>query len=159
MFMKPTVPETGKVIGVDRDFAIVLLQGWESCRKCGAAEIGLCKASGGVSTLRVRNTVNAVPGDTVKVGLDADTRRKGLLLAYLIPLGSFVTGTILGYAGSMGLSVPGLEVLCGFSSLIIASTFSLRKLKKLSSSSHMAIKEIVYRGYFGIERNSAYFSS
>lgn len=159
MFMKPTVPETGKVIRVDRDFAIVLLQAGESCRKCGAAEIGLCKASGGVSTLTVKNTVDAMPGDTVKVGVDKDVRRKGLLLAYVIPIASFVTGTVLGYAGGRELSVPGLEVLCGFASLVIASVLSLRRLKKLNNSSHMAIKEIVSREYFGIEQNSAYFSS
>src|SRR3990172_594290 len=95
--MKPTVPETGKVIKVDKNMAVVLLHAGESCKGCGAAAMGLCKPSGNVSTLHVRNTVHAGIGDTVKVELDKGIQRKGFLLAYIIPIVCFFAGSIFGY--------------------------------------------------------------
>jgi positive regulator of sigma E activity len=141
--MKPTVPETGRVIRVDGEMVVVLLNPEKSCKGCGAAAIGLCKPSGGMSTLTVKNTKHAVPGDTVTVALDKSVQRRGFLLAYVIPVTAFLCGTVLGYIIGRELSVPGFEVIGGFFSLITVSFFSLFKLKKLDRSSSMTIKEIV----------------
>jgi positive regulator of sigma E activity len=146
--MKPTVPETGQVIKLDEDMAEVLMRSSESCRGCGAAAIGLCKASGLTVTLRVRNTKHAVPGDTVTVALDKSIQRRGFLLAYGMPLACFIAGSVLGYIISREYSIPSLEVITGFASLLLSGAYSLRRLKKLDSSSVMTIKEIVSdRGY------------
>lgn len=109
--MKPTVPETGKVIKLDRDMAVVLLQSGESCKGCGAAAIGLCKSSGMTATLTVRNTKQAIPGDTVTVVLDKGIQRMGFLLAYGVPLVCFIAGSLLGYVLSREYAIPSLESL------------------------------------------------
>ncbi len=153
--MKPTVPETGKVIKLDRDMAVVLLQGGESCKGCGAAAIGLCKASGLTATLAVKNTKHAVPGDTVTVALDKSIQRRGFLLAYGIPIVSFIAGSILGYVMGKELSIPSLEVITGFASLVASVAWSLRELRKLDKSSSMMIKEIVARDSFGLEQETS----
>jgi positive regulator of sigma E activity len=141
--MKPTIPETGRVIRVDNDMAVVMLHPGQSCKGCGAAEIGLCKSSGAVSTLVARNKVNAVPGDTVRITLDKATQTRGLLLAYVIPIGCFISGAILGHIAGGALAIPSLEVVAGFISLVCSALYSLRKLKKLDRVSSMAIKEVV----------------
>lgn len=144
--MKPTVPETGRVIKLDRDMAVVMLHGGESCKGCGAAAIGLCKASGLTATLTVKNTKHAVPGDTVTVALDKSVQRRGFLLAYGIPVICFMGGTILGYVMGREFSMPSLEVITGFASLLLSGAYSLRKLKKLDERSSMMLKEIVSCG-------------
>ncbi len=141
------IPETGTVIKVDKDMAMVLLNAGKSCKGCGAAKIGLCKPSGNVSILNVRNTVDAVVGDSVRVGLDKGTQMRGFLFAYIIPLICFIGGSILGYTISKEFSIPSFEVITGFSSLLFASIYSFRKLKKLDNSSLMTIKQIVSEEY------------
>lgn len=141
--MKPTIPETGRVIRVDEDMAVILLHHGQSCKGCGAAEIGLCKSSGGVSTLVARNTVNAVPGDAVRITLDKATQTRGLLLAYVIPLVCFIAGVILGHITGRALAIPALELFTGFVSLAGSALYSLKKLKELDRVSSMAIKEVV----------------
>lgn len=153
--MKPTVPETGRVIKIEEDMAVVLLRGGESCKGCGAAAIGLCRASGLTATLTVKNTKHAFPGDTVTVALDKSIRRKGFLLAYVIPVTAFLCGTVLGYIIGRELSVPGFEVIGGFFSLLTASFFSLGKLRKLDRTSSMTIKEIVSHDYSGVAEEAA----
>ena len=145
--MKPTVPETGRVIKLDRDMAVVLLNPEKSCKGCGAAAIGLCKPSGGMSTLTVKNTNHAVPGDTVTVGLDKTVQRRGFLLAYIIPLVSFIAGSVLGYIANAKVSIPSFDAFTGFVFLIASAAWSLRRLKKLDKSSSLTIKEIVSHDY------------
>jgi positive regulator of sigma E activity len=146
--MKPTIPETGRVIRVDNDMAVVMLHPGQSCKGCGAAEIGLCNSSGAVSTLIASNKVNAVPGDTVRITLDKATQTRGLLLAYVVPVVCFISGAILGHIAGRALAIPSLEVLTGFISLVGSALYSLRKLKKLDRVSSMAIKEIVSDAVF-----------
>jgi len=141
--MKPTIPETGRVIRVDKDMAVILLHQGQACKVCGAAEIGLCKSSVAESTLIVKNKVNAIPGDTVRIALDKATQTKGLLLAYVIPVACFISGAILGHIAGGALAIPSLEVLTGFISLVGSALYSLGKLKKLDRVSSMTIKEIV----------------
>jgi positive regulator of sigma E activity len=157
--MKPTVPETGRVIKLDGDMAVVQLQGGHSCKGCGAAAIGLCKPLGGISTLTVKNSMNAAPGDTVKVSLDKAIQRRGFLLAYIIPIFCFLAGSVSGLVLGREFSIPSLEVTAGFSSLLVAAFFSYRKLKKLDNSSVMTIKEILSRNVFSPEETGRPFLS
>lgn len=141
--MKPAIPETGKVIKVEKDMALVMLDAEKSCKGCGAAEIGLCKPSGNVSILNVKNILNAGIGDTVKVGLDKSTQRRGFLFAYIIPIISFVAGSLLGYAIGKEFSIPSFDVFAGFFSLISSLIYSFGRLKKLDNSSLMIIRKII----------------
>lgn len=141
--MKPTVPETGSVLKTEGDMAVVLMRSGESCKGCGAAAIGLCKASGLTATLTVKNTRHAVQGDTVTVVLDKHIQRRGFLLAYGIPFFSFLAGSLLGHVLGGRLSLPSLDIALGFLSLLASSTVSYRRLRTLNSSSTMMISRIV----------------
>lgn len=146
--MKPTVPETGNVIRVEGDFAVVLLRAEKSCKGCGAAAIGLCKPSGGMSMVTVRNTRGAVPGDTVKMALDKQTQRKGFLLAYFIPIASLIGGSVLGYVLNDLFAVSSLDVISAFAAFFLSSVCSFRGLMRLDNTSSMTIKEIVRENHF-----------
>ncbi len=146
--MKPTVPETGKVISLDGDMAMVLLESAKSCKGCGAAAMGLCKPSGSMPILTVKNTKSASLGDTVTVTLDKATQRKGFLVAYFIPIASLLGGSLLGYLLKDDLAIPSLDVIAGFASFLLSSVFAVGKLKKLNSISFLTIKEIVGDSHF-----------
>jgi len=146
--VKPTVPEAGRVIRLDRNMAVVELQGGQSCKGCGAAALGLCKPSGGISTLTVRNSMHAALGDTVIVSLDKKIQRRGFLLAYIIPILCFMAGSVSGFVLGKVFSIPSLEVTAGFGFLFVSAVFSFRALKKLDRSSEMTVKKILSRNDF-----------
>ncbi len=125
--------------------AVVLLNSAKSCKGCGAAAMGLCKPSGSVPIMTVKNERCAVPGDTVTITLDKPTRRKGFLLAYFIPIVSLIGGSLLGYVLKDVFLISFLDVITGFALFILSSAFTFAKLKKLTSTSFLTIKEIVGR--------------
>ncbi|MDI6801247.1 MAG: SoxR reducing system RseC family protein [Thermodesulfovibrionales bacterium] len=146
--MKPSIPETGKIIRLEGDTAVVMLHGGESCKGCGQAKIGLCKSGELGRMLNVKNTRNAKPGDTVKVGLNEDVKKKAYLLSFIIPVISLIAGTLAGYFAGRQLSIPSLDVISGFIAFIFATLFSLKRLKALDAASSMVIKEIVSDNIF-----------
>lgn len=146
--MKPSVPETGRVISSEDGSVLVMLEGGKSCKGCGAAKIGLCKAGGSSMFLTVKNTLLARPGDQVMIGIDAKTRRTGFLFAYVIPLFAFIGGALAGNIMGMRLNLPSLDILGAFALLFMGSAVSLTKLKALDRASSMEIKRIVSDGEF-----------
>jgi positive regulator of sigma E activity len=141
--MKPEIPEMGRVLEIDKETAFIQLRPVASCKGCGAAAIGLCKPTGGVSTITAKNAINAAPGDTVRVTLDKAARRKGFLFAYPLPVACFVGGSLIGYVVDVRFFLESLDVIGGFSLLLISSFFSFRRLSRLDKSSSLTIKEIV----------------
>ena len=141
--MKPTIPETGRVTQIDGDFATVLLHAGSSCKGCGAGEIGLCRASGSMSLLTVRNTLDAAIGDSVRVGLPRDIRKRGFLFAFVIPFIAFLAGSFIGYRIGSILTIPSFDVAAGFLSLIAASWYSFGKLKRLDRRHTMMMREVL----------------
>lgn len=141
--MKPSIPETGTVIKLQGDIATVMLKGGESCKGCGQAKIGLCKATSTNMILTVKNHIGAKIGDSVTIGVDKGTKAKGYSLAFIIPLFSLIFGTLLGHIIGKHLSMPSLEVMAGFITLLLASIISLKRLKILDLSSSMEIKSVV----------------
>lgn len=139
--MKPTVPETGTVITLKGDRAVVMIQAGKACRGCGAAEIGLCRAGGTTGMVEAGNTLGARVGDTVKLVLDRKVQRMGFLLAYIIPLSAFVGGSLAGHAAGRYFHLPGLDVVSGFVMLLLISLLSFRKLRRLDLSSSLEIRE------------------
>ncbi len=141
--MKPSIPEIGTVIRLQGDTATVMLKGRESCKGCGQAKIGLCKAASTNMMLTVKNPVGAKVGDSVTVGIDKEIKTKGYFLAFIIPLLSLIFGALSGHVIGRQLSIPSLEVVSGFIALLFVSFFSFRRLKILDSSSSMAIKSVI----------------
>ncbi|MCL4456924.1 MAG: SoxR reducing system RseC family protein [Nitrospirae bacterium] len=146
--MKPSIPEIGTVIKLQGDVATVMLKGGESCKGCGQAKIGLCKAGSTNMMLTVKNHLGAKVGDSVTVGVDRGTKAKGYFLAFIIPLFSLIFGALLGHVLGKYFSMPSLEVAAGFATFFLISFFSLRRLKILDSSSSMAIKSVVSGSIF-----------
>lgn len=141
--MKPTVPETGEVIRIEDGIVKVALKGSSACKNCGAGKLGLCKPSGSMSLLTARNAIGAKVGDTVIVGVDRSIQTKGFLLAFIIPLFCLVAGTIIGHFINKTFSIPSLEVITGFISLLGSSLVTFKKLKIIDNSSQMVVKEII----------------
>lgn len=152
--MKPSIPEIGTVIRLQGDSAVVMLKGGESCKGCGQAEIGLCKAGGTTMVLTAKNQIGAKVGDSVTVGVDAATKTKGYFLAFIIPLASLVLGTLLGHIIGEYFLISSFEVLSGFITFILVSFFSFKRLKILDSSSSMVIKSVASDNKFSECRES-----
>jgi len=141
--MKPTVPEKGTILRLEGENAVIKLKGDEPCKGCGMGKIGLCRAGDTSMLLTAKNIVNAGVGETVLVGLDRDTKIKGYFLAYLIPLFALLAGTTSGHMLGEYLSKPSLDPVGGFLTLLVASFFSFRQLRKLNESHMMAVNRII----------------
>jgi sigma-E factor negative regulatory protein RseC len=141
--MKPTVPETGTVLSLKQGNAVIRLRGGKSCKGCGMAAIGLCRAGDTSMLLNARNNINAKVGDTVLVGLDQETKRKGFFMAYFIPVFALMAGALAGSMLGEQLSMPHLDALGGFTILALASFFSFRKLRELDNTKSMVVTRII----------------
>ncbi len=123
--------------------AVIRLNHDASCRKCGAAAIGLCKG-GLMQELTVKNSKRARIGDIVKIGLVQGIQYKGYLLAYVIPSASLVFGAVGGHFLGTYVGFPQMDIISGFISLIVASFFSLRRLKRLDSANSIEIVNVLF---------------
>lgn len=141
--MKPSIPEIGTVIRLQEDSAIILLKGGESCKGCGQAKIGLCRAGGTSMVLTAKNQIGAKIGDIVTIGLDRSVKVRGYLLAFVIPIISLILGSLIGYIVGGYFEAPFLDFSVGFSALIISYYFSLKMLKRLDSSSIITVKSVI----------------
>ncbi len=164
--MKPSIPETGTVIGLKDDKAIILITGSGACKGCGAGKIGLCKPGGGSMVLQADNALGAYAGDTVVVGIGRNVRIKGYLLAYIIPFISLVAGTVIGHVAGKYLGVSFIDVPAGFLSLTAVSFFTFRRLRLLDRTSAMRVSRVVSACVFEVDpisdeerRFEEYFSS
>lgn len=91
--MKPTVPETGTIIRIEGENAVIRMKEDKACKGCGMASIGLCRAGDTSMSLTAKNIANAHVGDTAEVALDRRTKVKGYCMAYLMPVFSLLSGT------------------------------------------------------------------
>ncbi len=141
--MKPSIPDTGTVIRLEGNNAVVRMEGHESCWKCGAAAIGLCKA-GLMQVLTVRNTKLARVGDRVRIGLIQRVQYTGYVLAYVVPAAALILGAVAGHFLGDFAGFPPLDIIAGLTSLIVASFFSLRRLRRLGSSHSIEIVSLLF---------------
>ena len=146
--MKPTVPETGIIIRLEGDKAVIRLKGGKSCKGCGMGKIGLCRAGDTSMLLTAKNIVRAAVGETVQVGLDRKTKVKGYFMAYLIPIISLLTGTFAGYLLGEYFAVHYFDAIGGFFTLLTASLFSFRKLRELDANHFMVANKIIRDNIF-----------
>jgi positive regulator of sigma E activity len=97
-----------------------------------------------MKVLTVKNSKRARVGDTVKIGLVQGVQFRGYFLAYVIPVAALVFGTVGGHFRGTYAGFPPLDSIAGFTSLIVVSFFSLRRLKRLDSSSSIEIVIVLY---------------
>jgi positive regulator of sigma E activity len=139
--MKPTIPDTGTVIRLDGEKAVIRMKHEGSCRKCGAAAIGLCKG-GLMRELTVINSKRARVGDTVKIGLLQGVQYRGFFLAYVIPAAALIFGIVGGHFLGVYTGIPAMDITAGFASMIAVLLFSLKRLKRLDSTSSIEIVHV-----------------
>ncbi len=142
------------MLRTEGDAAIVLLEGGKSCKGCGAAKIGLCRAAGSSMMVTTGNPVGARSGDKVLIGIDKHVRRKGYSLAYLLPLFSFIAGSFAGYVAGDYFSIPNLDAVTGFFSFFATSFFTYIRLRRLDSSCRMSIRRVLSEGTFVTDMKS-----
>lgn len=140
--MKPSIPDTGTVIRLEGEHAVIRMKHEGSCRKCGAAAMGLCKG-GLMQELTVKNSQRARVGDAVKIGLVQRVQYTGYFLAYVIPSAALVFGMVGGHFLGTYTGFPAVDIIAGFISLISISFFSLRRLRRLDSSSSIEIVHVL----------------
>ncbi|MHB8844028.1 MAG: SoxR reducing system RseC family protein [Nitrospirota bacterium] len=140
--MKPSIPDTGTVIRLEGDHAVIRMKHEGSCAKCGAAAIGLCKG-GLMQELTVKNSQQARIGDTVKIGLVRGIQYRGFFLAYVIPAAGLLLGITGGHVAGAHAGFPALDILAGFFTMIAAAFFSLRRLKRLDAVNSIEIMQVI----------------
>ena len=122
--MKPSIPDTGTVIRLDGEHAVVRMRHEGSCRKCGAAAIGLCKG-GLMQELTVKNSMRARVNDTVRIGLVQGIQYRGFLLAYTVPAVALVFGIAGGHFLGEYARFPPLAIIAGcFAARILLTSFA-----------------------------------
>jgi positive regulator of sigma E activity len=137
--MKPSVPETGTIIRIEGENAVIQLMSGGHCKGCGMGKIGLCRAGDTSMLLTAKNIVNAGVGESVMVGLDRETKIKGYFLAYLIPLFALLAGTTAGHMLGGYLSKPYLDPVGGFLTLLVA--FFIQTTEETQESHMMVVIE------------------
>lgn len=141
--MKASIPDTGTVIKLEGENAVVRMKRDGSCRKCGAAALGLCTA-GLLHILTVRNSERARVGDTVKIGLVRWVQYQGYFLAYVLPPAALLFGIVGGHFLGVYAGFPPMDILAGFFSLFVVSLFSFRRLKRLDACSSIEIENVLF---------------
>jgi positive regulator of sigma E activity len=140
--MKPSIPDTGTVIRLEGENAVLRMKHEGSCAKCGAAALGLCKG-GLMQELTVRNAKRARVGDTVKIGLVLRVQYAGYLLAYVVPAAALLLGMAGGHFLGAFLGFPPLDIIAGFALMAVFSYFSLKRLGRLDAASSIEIVNVI----------------
>ena len=114
--------EVGVVTKTDGVTATVVVQKKGACDGCAAK--GTCEPAENGMEIKAVNTVNAKPGQTVKVSIGAYTYLKSSMLAYGMPLVFFIAGAIfgknIGLKHLAGYNSDLIAALTGFAALIIS---------------------------------------
>lgn len=136
--------ETGIVIGLRGDKAIVAVQKQSACDSCAAG--GSCKAGESGAELEAINQADAHIGDRVRIVLTAYTYLKGSMIFYGIPAVALVVGAIVGkdYLSRFfpGVDPDSLSGIAGIS-LFVLSFVVVRLLMKRFARKRETIPVVV----------------
>ena len=117
--------EIGKVIELEGNKAVVVLERKEACAKCRACSAGM-KAE--EMLIRAENICSAKVGDNVEVSLEESDFIKAVLIMYGFPFVMFMVGVLAGYYGSLYAGIPNAELI-GFviGLLLVAVSYAIIK--------------------------------
>lgn len=87
--------ETGQIVAIDGNDALVLFNRTTACGKCGAC--GMTKEQQTV-TVKAQNTLNAQVGEKVELEFASKNAFKSSLIAYIFPLFMLFLGIFIGYS-------------------------------------------------------------
>ncbi|MBI5097698.1 MAG: SoxR reducing system RseC family protein [Nitrospirae bacterium] len=136
--------ETGTILNTHGAWATVITNKSKSCKECGKAQAGICGKSGAGMVIKVRNPAGALKGDTVELGLDKVTHIKAYFLAFILPVLILFICTYIGSIISLSTGIKSLDVIAGFTGLIISIIFSFKKIRKLDRTSRLQVANVLY---------------
>jgi len=137
--------ETGTVLETEGNFATVITNKSKSCNECGKAEAGVCGKGGAGMVMKVENTLGAKKGDTVLLGLDRKILVRGYFIFFIFPVIILFFSTFAGYKLSHLLGIKDLEILTGFTGLVVALFYSFKKIRNLDRTAQLHIRGILYQ--------------
>jgi len=135
--------ETGTVIKIDGLWASVITNKSKSCNECGKAQAGICGKSGAGMVMSVKNKAGARKGDTVELGLDKATHIKAYFFAFIFPVVMLFVSAYAGSVISSYADIYGLDVIAGFTGLIISIIYSFYMIRRLDRTSRLQIIRII----------------
>ena len=110
--------EIGKVIEIEKNKVVVLLERKEACAKCRACSAGL-KAE--EMLIRAENICGAKVGDKVEIALEETDFIKAVLIMYGFPFVMFLIGLFGGYYGCLSANIPNPELIGFIVGLILVA--------------------------------------
>ncbi len=138
--------ESGTVIDIDGTSASVMINKSKACHECGKAQAGICGKSGAGMIMKAQNTLNAVKGDTVTIGLNTATQARGFFFFFILPVIALFAGSYAGLLISESTGIKGLEVVTGISLLIIFTLYSLYMIRLLDKTAKYCITSVILKG-------------
>lgn len=121
------IEEHARVVAVQGDTALLQTQRQSSCGSCevksGCGTSVLAGIVGQkITQLKVRNTLNARPGDEVVLGMEEHALVTGSLLVYGVPLLMLLLGALMGeaMASQLGMNADLLPVVGGATGFVLA---------------------------------------
>lgn len=137
------IAEKALVISTSENKARVRLVGGEACRRCGMAEMGLCRPGGTGMEFDVINAIRANQGDMVTLGLEKNTHTLGYAAAYALPVIGLLSGAITGFLLDERTGIGWLEMAGAGIGLSMSLASSLVCLRKMDGASNMHISRIL----------------
>ncbi len=131
--------ETGTVLEIQGTCATVITNKSKSCKECGKAEAGICGKKGDGIIIKADNSIGAVKGDTVEIGLAIKTHAKAYFIVFIFPI---IALFISAYAGH-STGINGLDVAAGLTGLVLSLGYSIIKISKLDKSVQFHITNIL----------------
>jgi sigma-E factor negative regulatory protein RseC len=109
------IEESALVVDCEQDFAIVETQVKAACGSCNSASGCSTSVLSGLfkrrhNRLRVRNSIRAVPGQRVVIGLQERALVSASLMAYLMPLLFLILGAIAAQQAALHWSWSATEL-------------------------------------------------
>jgi len=138
--------ETGIVVALHGDQAIVEMEASKDCEACGACRY----TSSGRMVTPVRNSLDAGIGDTIKMDIEPRLVVAAALIVYLLPIALFFVGYGLfsWLGGQVGVAAEPAGIVGGIIFLVI-SFFTVARVDKRAGVSHHfepKMYEITHRG-------------
>ena len=94
--------------------------------------------------MKVDNSLGAMQGDTVELGLAKNMYVKGLFFVYIFPTIALIVFSYAGHILSQYMGIKGLDVITGLTGLILSILYSFRKIHRLDKSAQLHIIKVFH---------------
>ncbi len=142
--MERTDIESGTVLATEGTYATVVINKSKSCKECGKARAGICGKSGAGMVMKVKNSIHAVKGDDVTLGMGMRTQIKGYIIFFILPVAALMIGAYAGHLISRAIGINNLDAIAGISFLSLSLARAYFSFRKLSNEAQLSITGILH---------------